>query len=66
MNIFRRLINWFKKTKTPIPFSWHGKKFILVWNGDGWEITMNDINLNNVVFATEDAAINWIRNNIKY
>ncbi len=65
--LFKWLFSWFKKTQTPIPFSYKGKKFVLVWKGDGWMITKGDnvpINLKSILFSSSEAAQNWIKDNI--
>jgi len=66
MNFFRRIINWFKKTKTLILFLWKGKKFVIVWTGDGWGVTIDGkVLFDKTVFCSSEAAIEWIKEYVK-
>lgn len=65
MSWFSKILKWFKRTETPIPFSWKGKKYVVRYNGVGWIVERADGSpIWNVIFASSENAIAYLKNNI--
>lgn len=62
MGWLRKIVTWFKRTRTAIPISWKGKKYTVQYNGAGWVIICPDgKTLGNIIFSSSENATAYLK-----